>query len=76
MSEPKRLWMYRVLGFDDEGDPIEHGLVRASSKKDAVILIKQHLKDILETSYPFRLYEVIDKSGGILESSGYTDYPE
>ena len=38
-----RLWLYRVLDTDDEGDPLDHGPVLAVDLARAKKLVKAHL---------------------------------
>lgn len=70
------LWTYRVLENDDEGDPLDHGVMRVDNAE----AIEQSLIARLEAlcdcpcSLSVRVYPVKDEGNGVLESAG--DYLE
>ncbi|MFL5243456.1 MAG: hypothetical protein ACJ8FY_15225 [Gemmataceae bacterium] len=72
----KRLWLYRVLENDSAGDPIDFGVLRASTEEEAKAMLDQHMFDHLdlEEQYAFRLYDLVDAPAGILESGGYKEF--
>ncbi len=44
-------WMYRVLELDDDGDPLDWGVVQAHDLHAAQVLVRTHLLAIFETDY-------------------------
>lgn len=45
-----KLWLYRTKDIDEDGDPIDHGVVKASTKKLAISLVTKRLKSIIDTT--------------------------
>jgi hypothetical protein len=69
------LYLYRVLENDDEGDPLDFGVVRAPDVSEAATLVTRRLSDVLgEGEYDVRLYPLIDLPGPrVLHSNEFTD---
>ena len=69
------LYQYRVLDTDDEGDPLDHGVVCAKTLKEAVALVGAHLAEIIsDEEVEVRFYELIDAGAtGVLASKGFKD---
>lgn len=69
-----KLFLYRTLTDDDEGDPIDHGVVRAMNIDQAASLIIDHIKKLATTIDPqtVRIYPLHDRNtAGILEEAGH-----
>jgi hypothetical protein len=60
-------WAYRVLEQDDEGDPLDFGMVSAGSLAEAQELVTAHLIDCfgddVYEALPVRFYAVTRASG-------------
>jgi hypothetical protein len=71
-----RLWLYRVKEIDDDGDPLDHGVVKATTVKLAQKLVTKRLQEVLgDGSYPVRLYMLRDQlHAGVLGDGGMTDF--
>lgn len=74
------LYGYRVLENDEDGDPLDHGVVRAMSMETALQLVREHLKKLTqyEDMESVRIYGLKDRNtSGVLESSneGYKTFP-
>lgn len=55
------LYLYRVEENDDEGDPLDHGIVRANSREQAEYLVRNRLARLgLNGVYTVRFYEQVD----------------
>jgi len=73
------LFMYRVLENDDEGDPLDHGVVRAKDITAAIELATARIHGVLGdgwtgASLPLRLYTLDDQAeDGVLASTSFTD---
>jgi hypothetical protein len=64
-------WLYRVLENDDEGDPVDFGMVRAPDPKGATGFITERLyKAVGPGRWPVRLYPVEDVPCGVPETVG------
>lgn len=73
-----KLYLYRTLDNDDDGDPRDHGVIRAASRKDACAMLTPRFKRIgLGPVNVVRLYHVVDDgSPRILpEENVFTDHP-
>lgn len=70
------LYLYRVTENDSDGDPLDFGILRATSEKEATRVVGEHLVKILgEETKPmeFKLYEVADSPFvGVLSSRAAT----
>ena len=62
-----KYWLYRVNGNDDEGDPLDFGVVEADDYEEAQELVAKHLGDLGIGEYdglaPVYFYSVINTSG-------------
>lgn len=72
-----KLYGYRLLESDDDGDPLDHGIVLADSEQQAADFVAAHLVDVLEDwNGTVRVYDhgaVATWPAGVLESSGFVD---
>lgn len=68
------LFLYR-LEDDDEGDPRDDGVVRATDLAEAMKAVEVHLGDMLDTDkYKARFYDLQDTGGpGVLASESFKD---
>jgi hypothetical protein len=73
------LFQYRVLEMDDDGDPLDHGVVRADHVREACALVAAHLRLLVELEaddepLTVRFYPLRDAPTGVLRSAGaYTE---
>ena len=68
---PVKTWLYRVLENDEDGDPIDFGIVRASDKDDAVNFVTERLREIgFSGRWPLRLYPLAEVDCGVPETAG------
>lgn len=68
------IYLYRTMQNDDDGDPMDHGIVRAKSRKRAVELVFARLKalgcnDSIVRFYPSRAPKA---QNGIFTDAGDT----
>lgn len=70
------LYQYRVLETDDDGDPMDHGVVRADDFDEACALVEAHLTDLQLSDewtcsgVEVRFYQLRDRSTpGVLKST-------
>lgn len=75
-----RLYSYRVLENDEDGDPLDHGVVRAMTMEGALRVVREHLKtlDQYEEMESVRIYGLDDRNtSGVLSTSieGLKTYP-
>jgi len=79
MSENSRLYLYRVLDLDEDGDPLDHGVVRAVSVDAAARYVGARLREIFEADcqpMTVRFYALRDrKNDGVLggDDDGHDD---
>ena len=73
-------WLYRVLENDDEGDPIDFGVVRATNEDQAHASVAAHLTELEAAGWDggtlqVRFYPVTgyDKHGVAESSVNYDD---
>jgi hypothetical protein len=70
-----QLFLYRTMEVDEDGDPYDHGNVRAPDFEGAAALLQEHLADF-GSSFSVRLYQLRDREdAGVLESTA-DDYRE
>jgi len=76
-----RLYLYKTLGNDDEGDALDFGNVRAASEEEAVRLVIERFEEIFEGIDPddellwFSLYGQDDALGNsVIGGDGPTVY--
>src|SRR5262249_29994128 len=78
-----RLYDYRVLANDSDGDPLDHGVVRAESQESAKRLVAERLLGDLEWIFDVagvsqlmvRLYQGEDlATSQVLKSAGFEDF--
>ena len=56
-----RLYLYRVLETDDDNDPLDHGVARATSIEEAAELIRLRLSELgMEDGIEFKVYPLVD----------------
>jgi len=68
-------WLYRVLEQDEDGDPLDFGVVNADAFVEAQECVTRHLNTIMSVeSVEVRFYQVkgVD-ANGIVETEGYVD---
>ena len=65
-----RHWLYRVLENDDDGDPLDFGMVSATNGPEADGKVRRYLQDALEMKgVTVRLYEQ-EQHDGVWQSIG------
>lgn len=74
-----RQYLYRVLGTDDDGDPLDFGVVQAESSYGAARIVSQHLAALgwdPGVTHGARIYRIDPSdSAQVLDSpSGYEHY--
>ena len=57
-----KLYLYRFLENDDDGDPYDHGVVRAASRTEACKLLRARVKYLGHESARVRLYHLDERS--------------
>lgn len=78
------LFMFRVMENDDDGDPLNLGVVRAKDLTAALALVTEDMKTMVPADtraaqhlvLPVRLYHLTDDENGeegVLASGSYTD---
>lgn len=68
MSNP--LYLYRTLEIDDDGDPMDHGTLRAKTPERIREILTARLDELgYEGSLEIRIYPLQDLEEGILEST-------
>jgi hypothetical protein len=72
------VYLYRVLGTDSDGDPLDFGVIRAKDISQALHFVRGRLVDVFgedEAEATVRLYPLADVKGGCLpDLSHYTDH--
>lgn len=62
-----RLWLYRTLAIDDEGDPYDFGAIRAANIKVAEKKVRERLRKFDWDDAPFKIYPLKDRlTSGVL----------
>lgn len=71
----KPLWLYRILEVDDDGDPLDHGVARASDAKELMGFLAKHLTAIVGEGVELtvRVYPLYDTAAGVLTSPSSFD---
>ena len=68
------LFLYRSVENDDEGDPIDHGVLRAMSESDIPTILRDRVTTLLGEDFEtveFFIYPLLDSGqSGVLGSSG------
>jgi len=67
-----KLFLYRTLGIDEDGDPIDHGAVRAMGIEHAAELVIKRVKKLAQSDdvEKVRIYPLSDRNTpGILEDA-------
>lgn len=65
------LYLYRVLECDDEGDPLDFGILRAQDPEAALSMVAERLESLgLEGTWAVRLYPTADKGMGVFDPAG------
>jgi hypothetical protein len=67
----KSIWLYRVLETDEDNDPYDFGVVRASTAKQARRLVEARLEECVPAGEPVtvKLYPLKDQESGVLGSN-------
>jgi hypothetical protein len=66
----KSIWLYRVLETDDDNDPYDFGVVRASTAEQARQLVEARLEECVPAGEPVtvKLYPLKDQASGVLRT--------
>jgi len=66
----KSIWLYRVLENDEEGDPYDFGVVRASNAEQARRYVEARLELCIPAGEPVtvKLYPLKDQDSGVLRT--------
>jgi len=68
-----RLYLYRVLNTDDDGDPLDHGVVRAADLDAAAHWVEDHMREIFGKDWggiSVRFYALRDDGAdGVLDGA-------
>ena len=68
---PAKTWLYRVLENDEDGDPIDFGVVRAPDQDAAIKFVTERLGEIgFSGCWPLRLYPLEEIDCGVPETAG------
>jgi len=69
-----KFWLYRVLQMDDDGDPLDHGVVKAREMRDVKRYLTRHLDHTIGIfDGMVRIYPLQDAERGVLKSVKYKD---
>ena len=71
----KKLYLYRIMETDDDGDPLDHGVARADDEEELTKMLSKRMANIVGDGVELtaRLYELEDRRSGILDSALYHD---
>lgn len=71
-AHPLKLFGYRILEDDDDGDPLDHGVLMARDEFDAATILAEHFAQLgFEDELETRLYPTQARTTpGVLESAG------
>lgn len=75
-----RLYLYRVLENDQDGDPWDHGAVRANDSDEVQMILTIHVRNTLDTLVEFplkvRIYTTADDplKAGVVATPGFIDF--
>ncbi len=74
-----KLYLYRSLDVDGDGDPLDHGVVRAADLEAAAQLVEDRMREILGDdddgwAITVRFYPLLDDGReGVLEGEDFFD---
>ena len=76
MSAPDlTLWLYRCLDTDDDGDPLDFGVVAATDSDAARVAVTAHLTELGIGDTEVRLYPIQSVANGVFpEACEYTAF--
>lgn len=63
------IYCYRTLELDEDGDPYDHGVVRAHTRREAAKFVSERLQEVAPGAAFFKLYPLVDvEEDGVLGS--------
>lgn len=69
-AQSATLYLYRTLDVDDDGDPLDHGVLRAASVEDIPNMLREHFRAFFDAPgghvCPVRVYPLVDVEVGVL----------
>ena len=69
-----KFWLYRVLQQDADGDPLDHGVVKAKDKRAMKRYLTKHIDNVLGVFVgTVRVYPLKDADRGVLKNDDFED---